>query len=181
MIDQNQGDVACFHRIVLRYRAADGPARLKKHVQQHPARRGRLRSLATCRAPRHKSCELPQSSGRRPDGYDPIVHRLCARAGGCRAGGCRPHREYDAKREAATARILHQVVSEAHAAGVRARPLHRCHHDPYRAIVATALHEACDLIVIGSPCRSIGGAVLGGEAMRILNHTTVPVLVCRGS
>jgi nucleotide-binding universal stress UspA family protein len=92
-----------------------------------------------------------------------------------------PHREYDAKREAATARILHQVVSEAHAAGVRARPLHRCHHDPYRAIVATALHEACDLIVIGSPCRSIGGAVLGGEAMRILNHTTVPVLVCRGS
>jgi nucleotide-binding universal stress UspA family protein len=92
-----------------------------------------------------------------------------------------PNREYDVKREAAAARILQQVVREAQAAGVRARPLHRCHRDPYRAIVATALHEACDLIVMGSSCRSIAGAALGSEAIGVLSHTSIPVLVYRDS
>ena len=49
-----------------------------------------------------------------------------------------PQGDYDNKRQNIAAGILQNVVSDAHALDVQAKPLHRCHRDPYRAIIDTA-------------------------------------------
>jgi len=91
-----------------------------------------------------------------------------------------PKAQYDDKRETTAVCILHNVVAEARSAGVEARSLHRCNSEPYRAIVDSARHEACDLIVMGSHCeRAFSGALPGSETMKVLAHTSVPVLVYR--
>src|SRR5262245_5957762 len=61
-----------------------------------------------------------------------------------------PKVEYDYKRETTAACILQNVVADARCSGVRAKSLHRCHHDPYRAIIDVAENEGCDLIVMAS-------------------------------
>ena len=56
------------------------------------------------------------------------------------------------------------------------------------AIPCTTLHVAyevatargCDLIVVASHGRrGVARLLLGGETVRVLTHSTVPVLVCR--
>lgn len=93
-----------------------------------------------------------------------------------------PQGDYDYKRESIAACVLQDVVADAHSARVEVRPLHRCNRDPYRAIVETAKHEGCDLIVMGSHCdQGFSGALLGSETMKVMTHTSTPVLVYRGS
>ena len=88
--------------------------------------------------------------------------------------------EYDFKRETIAACILQIVVADAHSARVEVRSLHRCNSDPYRAIIEAAEREGCDLIVMGSHCeRGLGGALLGSESMKVMTHTSTPVLVYR--
>jgi nucleotide-binding universal stress UspA family protein len=88
--------------------------------------------------------------------------------------------EYDYKRETTTACILQNVVADAHSARVDVRSLHRCDPDPYRAIIETVEREGCDLIVMGSHCeRGFSGALLGSETMKVMTHTSTPVLVYR--
>jgi hypothetical protein len=58
--------------------------------------------------------------------------------------------------------------------------LHRSNRDPYRAIVETAKHEGCDLIIMGSDCEpGFTGTLPGSETMKVLAHTGTPVLVYR--
>jgi nucleotide-binding universal stress UspA family protein len=91
-----------------------------------------------------------------------------------------PKGDYDYKRETIAACILQNVVAEARLAGVQVKSHHRCHRDPYRAIIDTAEHEACDLIVMGSDCATdFVGTLLGSETMKVMTHTSIPVLVYR--
>jgi nucleotide-binding universal stress UspA family protein len=51
---------------------------------------------------------------------------------------------------------------------------------PYKAILALAKSEGCDLIVMASHGRSgIAALVLGSETTKVLTHSDIPVLVCR--
>jgi nucleotide-binding universal stress UspA family protein len=91
-----------------------------------------------------------------------------------------PKGEYDYKRETAAACILNSVVVDARSSGVRATSLHRCHRDPYQAIVDVAEHEGCDLIVMGSHCgKTFNISLPGSETMKVMTHTSIPVLVYR--
>lgn len=91
-----------------------------------------------------------------------------------------PKGEYDYKRESVAACVLQSVVAEARSAEVEVKALHRCHRDPYRAIIDTAEHEGCDLIIMGSHTdHAFGGTLLGSETMKVMTHTEIPVLVYR--
>jgi nucleotide-binding universal stress UspA family protein len=91
-----------------------------------------------------------------------------------------PKGEYDNKKQSIAAGILRNVTADAQRANVSAKALHCCHRDPYQAIVDAALHENCDLIVMGSHGRrGIWGGPLGRETTKVLIHSSVPVLVYR--
>jgi nucleotide-binding universal stress UspA family protein len=93
-----------------------------------------------------------------------------------------PEIEYDHKREAAAAGILQDALADARAAGVPARALHRCHRDPYQAIIDVAARERCDLIVMASHNRQgIFEVLLGSESetLHVMQASTVPLLVYR--
>ncbi len=50
----------------------------------------------------------------------------------------------------------------------------------YEGILDTAADRGCDLIVMASHGRSgISAIVLGSETVKVLTHSTLPVLVCR--
>ena len=54
------------------------------------------------------------------------------------------------------------------------------HERPYQAIIDTAKSRGCDLIVMASHGRrGISAIVLGSETVKVLTHSTIPVLVCR--
>jgi nucleotide-binding universal stress UspA family protein len=91
-----------------------------------------------------------------------------------------PQGEYDYKRETIAACVLQNVVAEARTAGVAVKSLHRCHRDPHRAIIEAAEREGCDLIVMGSHCEKwFTGSLVGSETIKVVTHTSVPVLVYR--
>lgn len=91
-----------------------------------------------------------------------------------------PQGEYDDKRETIAASILQNVVAEARGADVQVKSMHRCHRDPYRAIVDTADREGCDLVVMGSHCeKGFTGSLLGSETIKVVTHSNVPVLIYR--
>ena len=91
-----------------------------------------------------------------------------------------PQIEYDLKREATAALILNNIVTDARLLEVRAKSVHRSEAHPYDAIVKTAEHEGCDLIVMGSyKDVAFTGMLLGSETMKVIAHSTIPVLVHR--
>ncbi|NJO31825.1 MAG: universal stress protein [Rhodospirillales bacterium] len=91
-----------------------------------------------------------------------------------------PQAEYEQKRETIAAEVMRRVWTEARSAGLSAVAKHRCHRDPYQAIIDAALENGCDLIVAGSHCdRGLAGGLPGSETMKIVTHTTMPVLVYR--
>lgn len=54
------------------------------------------------------------------------------------------------------------------------------HAQPYQAIIETAKERGCDLIVMASHGRrGVAAIVLGSEAVKVLTHSTIPVLVVR--
>jgi nucleotide-binding universal stress UspA family protein len=66
------------------------------------------------------------------------------------------------------------------AAGVRCDTMHVEHGHPYLAIIDTAARKSCDLIVMASHGRrGISAIVLGSETVKVLTHSTIPVLVFR--
>jgi nucleotide-binding universal stress UspA family protein len=51
---------------------------------------------------------------------------------------------------------------------------------PYRAIIDTAQKRGCDAIHMASHGRSgISAVLLGSETLKVLTHSTIPVIVCR--
>jgi nucleotide-binding universal stress UspA family protein len=93
-----------------------------------------------------------------------------------------PQATYEQKREAVATEVTQRVLTQAQSAGVSAVTIHRCHRNPYQAIIDVAGENGCDLIVAGPHLdRSLAGALVGSETMKIVTHTTIPVLVYRRS
>ena len=89
--------------------------------------------------------------------------------------------EHYGKRMATLAAKYLKVAKEAAvAAGVNCETMHIEHDQPYLAIIETAARKSCDLIVMASHGRrGISAIVLGSETVKVLTHTTIPVLVVR--
>lgn len=89
--------------------------------------------------------------------------------------------EHYRKRTAAlVAKYLNAAKEAASAAGVVCETVHLEHDQPYQAIIETAAHKSCDLIVMASHGRrGISAIVLGSETVRVLTHSMIPVLVVR--
>ena len=79
-----------------------------------------------------------------------------------------------------TTKYLNVAKEAASAAGVICETIHVEHDQPYLAIIETAAQKSCDLIVMASHGRrGISAIVLGSEAVKVLTHSTIPVLVFR--
>ena len=89
--------------------------------------------------------------------------------------------EHHGKRMAILAAKYLNVAKEAAlAAGVSCETMHVEHDQPYLAIIETATRKSCDLIVMASHGRrGISAIVLGSETVKVLTHSTIPVLVVR--
>ncbi len=68
----------------------------------------------------------------------------------------------------------------ASAAQVTCEAVHEEHPQPYQAIIDAAKARGCDLIVMASHGRrGLAAIVLGSETVKVLTHSTIPVLVVR--
>jgi nucleotide-binding universal stress UspA family protein len=68
----------------------------------------------------------------------------------------------------------------AAAAGVECDLVHIEHEHPYKAIIDTAQKQGCDAIQMASHGRrGISAVLLGSETLKVLTHSTIPVIVCR--
>ena len=77
-------------------------------------------------------------------------------------------------------KYLGRISAAAAAAGVKCDVLHIEHDQPYLAIIDAAGRRGCDLIVMASHGRrGVAAVVLGSETLKVLTHSTIPVLVCR--
>ena len=88
--------------------------------------------------------------------------------------------QYQKRMAAAAAKYFNMAKESAAAAGITCDTLHVEHDQPYMAIIKTAADRSCDLIVMASHGRrGISAIVLGSEAVKVLTHSTIPVLVFR--
>lgn len=77
---------------------------------------------------------------------------------------------------------LRAAEEKAKALGVPCETLTVDHGHPYEAIVDHATRGGCDLIVMASHGRrGIKALVLGSETVKVLTHSSIPVLVYRDS
>jgi nucleotide-binding universal stress UspA family protein len=89
-------------------------------------------------------------------------------------------KSYERRMKDVAAKRLERVRDAAAAAGIPCELGHIEHEHPYRAIIDTANSNACDLITMASHGRrGISAMVLGSETLKVLTHSTIPVLVCR--
>ena len=75
--------------------------------------------------------------------------------------------------------VLDRARGRADLAGVSAEAVHVDDARPAEAIVETARHRKCDLIVMASHGRSPGRLFLGSQTIETLTQSPVPVLVVR--
>jgi nucleotide-binding universal stress UspA family protein len=88
--------------------------------------------------------------------------------------------EYDGESRRISDRALEQVKMAAEAAGVGCETVREVHDQPYRAIIDSAHALSCDLIVMASHGRrGLSALLLGSETVKVLTHSTIPVLVYR--
>ncbi len=88
--------------------------------------------------------------------------------------------DYEAESRQMADRALEQVKMAADAAGVPCETVREVHDQPYRAIIDAAHALGCDLIVMASHGRrGVSALLLGSETVKVLTHSTVPVLVYR--
>jgi nucleotide-binding universal stress UspA family protein len=77
-------------------------------------------------------------------------------------------------------KCLNELKSTAVAASVPCKIIHIEHSQPYQAIIHAAKREGCDLIVMASHGRrGVSAIILGSETVKVLTHSTIPVLVYR--
>ncbi|MGO9420996.1 universal stress protein [Roseiarcus sp.] len=88
--------------------------------------------------------------------------------------------EYEEESQRVAEQALEQVKMAAEAAGVPCDTLREVHDQPYRAIIDAAHAKDCDLIVMASHGRrGMSALLLGSETVKVLTHSTIPVLVYR--
>jgi nucleotide-binding universal stress UspA family protein len=88
--------------------------------------------------------------------------------------------DYEEQARQLSERAMEQVKMAADAAGVSCETIREIHDQPYRAIIDAAHERGCDLIVMASHGRrGISALLLGSETVKVLTHSTIPVLVYR--
>jgi nucleotide-binding universal stress UspA family protein len=88
--------------------------------------------------------------------------------------------DYRKEIAAAAEKHLDVVRKAAAAAGVVCDVVHVEGHHPYQGIIDTARTKGCDVIVMASHGRrGLYAIVLGSETVKVLTHSTIPVVVCR--
>jgi len=87
--------------------------------------------------------------------------------------------QYKALVATQTAKYLDNIKHSALQAGVDCDVLCIEHDKPYEAIVDTASKQRCDLVVMASHGLRGVSAILGSETLKVLTHTSVPILVYR--
>lgn len=88
--------------------------------------------------------------------------------------------QYSNRMETLATKYFNVAKESALAAGVSCDTVHVEHNQPYLAIIELASRKACDLIVMASHGRrGISAMVLGSETVKVLTHSTIPVLVFR--
>jgi nucleotide-binding universal stress UspA family protein len=88
--------------------------------------------------------------------------------------------QYEKRMATLAAKYLDVAKEAALAAGVSCETMHVEHDQPYLAIIETAARQSCDLIVMASHGRrGISAIVLGSQTVKVLTHSTIPVLVVR--
>ena len=87
--------------------------------------------------------------------------------------------QYKALVATQTAKYLDNIKNNAAKAGVDCSTLCIEHDKPYQAIVDTAKKHRCDLVVMASHGLRGVSAILGSETLKVLTHSSVPILVYR--
>jgi nucleotide-binding universal stress UspA family protein len=91
-----------------------------------------------------------------------------------------PIKEYDESVSANAENILVATKRQAESAGVACSTLHVRDQFPAEGIIETAEKHGCDLIVMASHGRrGLMRFLLGSQAIKVLTHSAIPVLVCR--
>ena len=78
-----------------------------------------------------------------------------------------------------TAKYLNHIREDAESVGVVCATLCVEHDKPYEAIVDTIREQGCDLVVMASHGLRGISALLGSETLKVLTHSSVPILVYR--
>ena len=90
------------------------------------------------------------------------------------------HEEYDERARKFADQTLGEFRAVAAEAGVHREGVHVEHARPYEAILKAAQARDCDLIVMASHGRGgMAAVLLGSETLKVLTHSTIPVLVYR--
>jgi nucleotide-binding universal stress UspA family protein len=91
-----------------------------------------------------------------------------------------PVDEYEKSAVESANLILSGVSKLARKADIKCATVHANDQYPAEGILETAKKNGCDLIVMASHGRrGLGRLLLGSQAVRVLTHSTVPVLICR--
>jgi nucleotide-binding universal stress UspA family protein len=89
-------------------------------------------------------------------------------------------KRFEAAEVARAKKIVDAVTKSASEAGVECNAVTPTSDVPYEAIIKQAKKSGCDLIVMASHGRKgLQGLLLGSETVKVLTHSTIPVLVCR--
>ena len=89
-------------------------------------------------------------------------------------------KRWEAEMSERAKQVLGKIEAEASVAGVQCKSIHVFDDAPYKAIIDTAKKNRCNVVVMGS--HGHGGVkqfILGSETVRVLSHSTIPVLVYR--
>ena len=88
--------------------------------------------------------------------------------------------DYEEQSRRLSDKAMEQAKMAADAAGVPCETIREVHDQPYRAIIDAAHALSCDLIVMASHGRrGMSALLLGSETIKVLTHSTIPVLVYR--
>ena len=88
--------------------------------------------------------------------------------------------EYEKYAREYAAQVLAEAADKAKARGVACETAIVENEQPYEAIIAAARSRGADLIAMASHGRrGLSGLVLGSVTVKVLTHSTVPVLVYR--
>jgi len=88
--------------------------------------------------------------------------------------------DYEEASRQMSERAMEQVKMAADAAGIKCETVREVHDQAYRAIIDAAHALSCDLIVMASHGRrGLSALLLGSETVKVLTHSTIPVLVYR--
>ena len=88
--------------------------------------------------------------------------------------------ELDTAAETEGRSMLSEVQTRARASGVKCNMALARGGEPYKAIIEHAEKSGCDLIIMASRRRGpLDAVVHGSQAMRVLSHCRIPLLVVR--